>query len=77
MNFIKTFTKTWCGLTFNEWLKLTIALAAVVTMYQLAWHRGKIIAELGVGYWCGWQDAMTQTDYGTKPYDSNKRPLED
>jgi hypothetical protein len=47
-----------------KWL---IALVAVATMWQLAYRRGVIEGEHGVDYWQGWQDAMTETDYGNKP----------
>jgi hypothetical protein len=56
--------------------KLCLALVAVVIMYKVAWHRGELTGSMGVNYWQGWQDAMMQTAYGTRPFDSEQKPLE-
>lgn len=44
-----------------------LALLAVIIMCKLAYRSGLQNGEQGLGYWQGWQDAMIQTEYGTKP----------
>lgn len=53
-------------------LKWLAALAAVVGMWHVAYHEGERDGSRGLGYWSGWQDAMTATDYGRKEYDPEK-----
>ena len=57
-------------------IKWFVAFMLVVIMWKLAYRSGELTGSMGVGYWQGWQDAMTQTDYGHKPYDSEKKPLD-
>lgn len=56
-------------------LKWLIALVAVFCMYETAYKRGELNGEMGVGYWNGWKDAMIQTDFGKKPYNSEESLL--
>jgi hypothetical protein len=56
-------------------LKFLAALTLVVVMYKVAWNRGEMTGSMGVGYWNGWQDAMLQTDYGHRPYNSEESLL--
>jgi len=44
-------------------------------MYETAYKRGELNGEMGVGYWNGWKDAMIQTDFGKKPYNSEESLL--
>jgi len=51
--------------TAAQWF---LAALAVIIMLKMAYAGGKHDAQLG--YWDGWQDAMLQTEYGTKPFNS-------
>ncbi len=56
-------------------LKFIVSMALVSGMYQVAWKRGELTGSMGVGYWQGWHDAMMQTDFGKKPYNSEESLL--
>lgn len=50
-----------------------IMAATLVYVVSSVWyHRGFDDGGSDSIYWEGWQDAMTQTDYGRIPYDSTK-----
>lgn len=54
--------------TLAKWL---FAILAVIIMQKLAYNSGLQRGEMGLGYWQGWQDAMIQTEYGTKQFHGN------
>lgn len=47
-----------------------ISVLAVVVMLKISYSSGLKDGQRGLGYWEGWHDAMTQTQYGTKPFNS-------
>jgi len=56
-------------------VKWFVALMLVIIMCKLSYSRGLLDGEMGVNYWQGWHDAMTQTDFGKKPYNSEESLL--
>jgi len=55
-----------------KWL---VAFVVVISMWKIAYDSGVQDGEHSLGYWQGWQDAMTQTDYGCKPFNGEETLL--
>lgn len=51
-------------MSFVRW---SLAIVAVIGACTIWYYQGVEDGERGLNYWAGWQDAMTQTDYGKIP----------
>jgi hypothetical protein len=58
-----------------NWFKFFFSLLFVVVMCKFYYSRGLLDGEMGVNYWQGWHDAMMQTEFGKKPYNSEESLL--